>query len=185
MNIFKDTERMKYLKLFALTLMSATLVACSSSNSAKIEDGDSGSIDSSLIDDSTLTVGVESTDNYNLTPEERRKFEALKRDNVIYFPFDSDRIDSQYIPLVQSHASFLRDHPEINVIIEGHTDERGTPEYNVALGERRAKSVALYMQNLGVDGGQMSIVSYGEEKPAEFGNSEEAFSKNRRAVFSY
>ncbi|MBQ8708235.1 MAG: peptidoglycan-associated lipoprotein Pal [Succinivibrionaceae bacterium] len=176
---------MKYLPLLAAVLVSVSLTACSSSNSAKIEDGSASGLDSSLIDESTLTVGVESSDNYNLTPEERRKFEALKQDNVIYFPFDSDRIDSQYVPLVQSHASFLRDHPEISVIIEGHTDERGTPEYNVALGERRARSVALYLQNLGVDGHQMSIVSYGEEKPAQYGSSEEAFARNRRAVFSY
>ncbi len=175
---------MKQYSLLAAAFLALSLSACTSSNSARIEDGSSG-IDSSMIDDSTLTVGVESTDNYNLTPEERQKFEALKRDNVIYFPFDSDRIETRYVPLVQAHASFLRDHPEISVIIEGHTDERGTPEYNVALGERRAKSVGLHMQNLGVDGHQMSIVSYGEEKPAEYGSTEEAFSRNRRAVLSY
>ncbi len=175
---------MKYFSLFAAVALALSLSACSSTNSSKIEEG-SATLDSSLIDDSTLTVGVESTDNYNLSPADRQKFEALKRDNVIYFPFDSDRIDSQYVALVQSHATFLRDHPEISVIIEGHTDERGTPEYNVALGERRAKSVGLYMQNLGVESRQMSIVSYGEEKPAQFGNSEEAFSRNRRAVLSY
>jgi peptidoglycan-associated lipoprotein len=104
---------------------------------------------------------------------------------MIYFAYDSDRIAPQYEGLIQSHATFLRNHPEITVIIEGHTDERGTPEYNVALGERRAKSVALYMQNLGVAATQMSIVSYGEEKPLDLGITEESFAKNRRAVLSY
>ena len=71
------------------------------------------------------------------------------------------------------------------MLIEGHTDEKGTPEYNIALGERRAKAVAKYMQNLGVDATQLSVVSYGEEKPADPNHSEDAFSKNRRAVLVY
>ena len=66
-----------------------------------------------------------------------------------------------------------------------HTDERGTPEYNIALGERRARSVARYMQNLGVDINQMSVVSYGEEKPVDPGHNESAWSQNRRAVLNY
>lgn len=70
-------------------------------------------------------------------------------------------------------------------LIEGHTDERGTPEYNIALGERRAKAVAKYMQNLGVDVSQLSVVSYGEEKPADPGHAEDAFGHNRRAVLVY
>ena len=86
---------------------------------------------------------------------------------------------------MQAHAQYLRDNPDARIIIEGHTDERGTPEYNIALGERRARSVARYMQNLGVDVNQLSIVSYGEEKPAEVGHSEAFWSKNRRAVINY
>ena len=157
----------KLLMLFVSVMALSTLTACDSTNSARIEEG--GDIDSSLIDDSgVITVDSNYTDNYNLSAADRQKFEALKQDNMI-----------------QAHATFLRNHPEITVIIEGHTDERGTPEYNVALGERRAKSVALYMQNLGVAAAQMSIVSYGEEKPLDLGMTEEAFAKNRRAVLSY
>lgn len=174
---------MKTLSILLAGLMAFSLTACSTSNSSRIEDG--SGVDGSAIDDSALTVGDNVTDNYNLSAADRQKFEALKQDNVIYFAFDNDQISPQYQPLVQSHAAFLRDHPEITVIIEGHTDERGTPEYNVALGERRAKSVALYMQNLGVAAQQMSIVSYGEEKPMDIGATEEAFARNRRAVLSY
>ena len=86
---------------------------------------------------------------------------------------------------MQAHAKYLKSNPEARVIIEGHTDERGTPEYNIALGERRARSVARYMQNLGVDVNQLSIVSYGEEKPAVDGHNEAAWSQNRRAVLNY
>lgn len=174
----------KLIMLFASVMALSTLTACDSTNSARIEEG--GDIDSSLIDDSSMvTVDSAYSDNYNLSAADRQKFEALKQDNIIYFAYDSDRIAPQYEGLIQSHATFLRNHPEITVIIEGHTDERGTPEYNVALGERRAKSVALYMQNLGVAATQMSIVSYGEEKPLDLGITEESFAKNRRAVLSY
>ena len=75
--------------------------------------------------------------------------------------------------------------PSVKVLIEGHADERGTPEYNIALGERRAKAVAKYLQTLGVQAEQLSIVSYGEEKPLDMSHTEDAFAKNRRAVLVY
>jgi peptidoglycan-associated lipoprotein len=115
----------------------------------------------------------------------RQQFESLKNDNTVYFGLDSDAIQGQYAQLLQSHADFLKSHNNVKVLIEGHTDERGTPEYNIALGERRAKAVAKYMQNLGVDVSQLSIVSYGEEKPANPGHDESAWSQNRRAVLVY
>ena len=74
---------------------------------------------------------------------------------------------------------------DVNVLVEGHADERGTPEYNIALSERRAKAVVTYLENMGVMSGQLSIVSYGEEKPMVKDRSEQAFSKNRRAVLVY
>jgi peptidoglycan-associated lipoprotein len=69
--------------------------------------------------------------------------------------------------------------------VEGHADERGTPEYNIALGERRAKAVVTYLENLGVSSSQLSVVSYGEEKPVANEHTEAAFAKNRRAVLVY
>ena len=111
--------------------------------------------------------------------------QALRENNTIYFNYDSESIQDQYVGVLQAHAQYLRDNPDSRIIIEGHTDERGTPEYNIALGERRARSVARYMQNLGVDVIQLSIVSYGEEKPAVQGHSESSWSRNRRAVINY
>lgn len=115
----------------------------------------------------------------------RQKYEALRQDNIIYFDFDKDEIKGQYAELLQAHAGFLKEHNTIKVLIEGHADERGTPEYNIALGERRAKAVGKYLQNLGVDVAQLSVVSYGEEKPMDTTHAEEAFAKNRRAVLVY
>ena len=77
------------------------------------------------------------------------------------------------------------DNSDVKVLVEGHADERGTPEYNIALGERRAKSVVTYLENMGVSADQISVVSYGEEKPMLKDRSEEAFAKNRRAVLVY
>ena len=111
--------------------------------------------------------------------------QALRDNNTIYFRYDSDQIQDEYVSVMQAHAQYLRDNPDSRSIIEGHTDERGTPEYNIALGERRARAVARYMQNLGVDVNQLSIVSYGEEKPVDPGHAESNWQKNRRAVINY
>ncbi len=111
--------------------------------------------------------------------------QALRDNNTIYFRYDSDQIQDEYVSVMQAHAQYLRDNPDSRIIIEGHTDERGTPEYNIALGERRARAVARYMQNLGVDVNQLSIVSYGEEKPVDPGHTESNWQKNRRAVINY
>ncbi|HAS3827899.1 TPA: peptidoglycan-associated lipoprotein Pal, partial [Vibrio cholerae] len=94
-------------------------------------------------------------------------------------------IASDYEAMLAAHAAYLVKNPSLRVTIEGHADERGTPEYNIALGERRAQAVAKYLEALGVQAGQLSIVSYGEEKPLVLGQSEEAYAKNRRAVLVY
>ena len=108
-----------------------------------------------------------------------------QRYNTVYFGFDKFNIEGEYVQILDAHAAYLNATPASKVVVEGNTDERGTPEYNIALGERRARSVARYMQNLGVDVNQLSIVSYGEEKPAVEGHDESAWSKNRRAVLNY
>jgi peptidoglycan-associated lipoprotein len=87
--------------------------------------------------------------------------------------------------VLDAHAKFLNENSQANVLVEGHADERGTPEYNIALGERRAKAVITYLENMGVSSSQLRMVSYGEEKPMIKDRSENAFSKNRRAVLVY
>ncbi|URJ23474.1 peptidoglycan-associated lipoprotein Pal [Blochmannia endosymbiont of Camponotus sp. C-003] len=113
------------------------------------------------------------------------KNQELKSNNVIYFPLDQYDIPSQFFYSLNIHANFLYNNPLQYMIIEGHADERGTPEYNIALGERRANSVKSYLQSKGVLSEQMLTVSYGKEKPAVLGQNEEAYSKNRRAVLKY
>ena len=101
----------------------------------------------------------------------------------IYFDFDRSEIKPDYRPVLEKKAAFLKARPEYTVRIEGHCDERGTAEYNVALGEKRALSVKDYLVALGVPARRISTISYGEERPAVRGQDEAAWAKNRRAEF--
>jgi len=111
--------------------------------------------------------------------------EALAELQTVYFDFDRSSVKSEFTPVLRRHAAFLVQNPEQSIVIEGHTDNRGTPEYNIALGERRAQSVETFLRNEGVSGSQITLVSYGEEKSAVSGASEYAFAQNRRAVLVY
>ncbi|UPK82179.1 peptidoglycan-associated lipoprotein Pal [Proteus vulgaris] len=115
----------------------------------------------------------------------RQQLEQLKQQNIVYFGFDKYDISSDYANLLDAHAAFLRANPSVRITVEGHADERGTPEYNIALGERRANAVKMYLQGKGVSADQLSIVSFGKEKPAVLGHDEAAYAKNRRAVLDY
>lgn len=110
---------------------------------------------------------------------------APAKDRVIYFSYDSANIDSRAESIVKAHAEYLRNHPKKRILLEGHTDSRGSREYNIALGERRAVSVLKRFQALGVPVGQIRIISYGEENPAVSGYHEDAYKRNRRAVIQY
>lgn len=104
---------------------------------------------------------------------------------VIYFDFDSSDIRSDNIPVLRAHANQMVKNASKRVTIEGHCDERGSREYNMALGERRANMVKRFMVAEGVSDSQITTISYGEERPAEEGSGESSWSMNRRAVFVY
>ncbi|WP_373819358.1 peptidoglycan-associated lipoprotein Pal [Glaesserella sp.] len=108
-----------------------------------------------------------------------------QRYNTVYFGFDRYNIEGEYQTLLDAHAAYLTATPAAKVLVEGNADERGTPEYNIALGQRRADAVKNFLAAKGVQAGQVSTVSYGEEKPAVLGHDEAAYSKNRRAVLAY
>lgn len=101
----------------------------------------------------------------------------------IYFAYDESTITPQAQEILRNKAAWLRENTRTSVIIEGHCDERGTTEYNLALGDRRAESVKAFLINLGIPGSRMTTISYGEEKPVDPGHSESAWAKNRRAHF--
>ena len=101
----------------------------------------------------------------------------------IHFDFDKYDIRSQDTEILKENAALLKKYPNVKIQIEGHCDERGTTEYNVALGERRANSTKRYLLSLGISADRLSTISYGEEKPADPGHTEDAWAKNRRAHF--
>lgn len=101
----------------------------------------------------------------------------------IHFDFDSAQLSSMAKLLIKEKAEWLGTNSGVAAVIEGHCDDRGTTDYNIALGERRAIAVKNYLVNLGISGSRLTIVSFGEEKPLDSGTSEEAYRKNRRAQF--
>jgi peptidoglycan-associated lipoprotein len=107
------------------------------------------------------------------------------KNRIIYFDFDSSEVKAEYNALITAHARYLASNASIRVRIEGNTDERGSREYNIGLGERRAQSVRRALMLQGVADSQITTVSYGEERPAVTGHTEEAWSRNRRAEIVY
>lgn len=99
---------------------------------------------------------------------------------VVYFGYDQATIDEASMKVIKFYAARLIDNPGLSVVLEGHTDERGTPSYNLALGEKRAKSVSEVLILHGVSAARITEISFGEEQPAEVGHDESAWSKNRR-----
>ena len=125
--------------------------------------------------------------------EERMAEEAAQREMMaarnlflnedIYFEFDSSALLFMAQETLKQKAQWMRDNPNVSVVVEGHCDERGTPEYNLALGDRRANSVKAFLVDLGIPEYRLTTISYGEERPVDPGHNEEAWAKNRRAHF--
>ncbi len=129
----------------------------------------------------------EQVEEYKLKEERKQERKLAKNKQKIrqriHFAFDSYQLSSEARAKLKKKAELLEKYSDIKLTIEGHCDERGTAEYNLALGERRAKAAYEYLIILGIDPSRMSCVSYGEEKPLVEGHNEEAWAKNRRAEF--
>jgi len=167
----------KILKGLLIAVPVMTLAACSSSSD--IDENAANQSNQATVEQTTTDTVEVAT----MTPEQqaeeqlRQKYEALRQEQIIYFDFDKATVESKYADLLRAHAEFLVKNPSVKVLIEGHADERGTPEYNIALGEHRGQAVEKYLQSLGVSASQMSVVSYGEEKPMVKTRTEAAFAK--------
>jgi peptidoglycan-associated lipoprotein len=117
----------------------------------------------------------------NIVPGSQQDLEASAGDRV-FFAFDRSDISPEARQILARQADWLRRYPNVTVTIEGHCDERGTREYNLALGERRAQAVKNVLVVSGIPAARISTISYGKERPAVVGSSEEAYAQNRRAV---
>jgi peptidoglycan-associated lipoprotein len=102
---------------------------------------------------------------------------------MVHFPYDSSEIAPDFTSILDQHASWINEHPSIMVQVEGHCDERGTEEYNVSLGQRRADTVREYLIGKGVDANRLSTISYGKLRPLTFDQTDESHALNRRAMF--
>jgi len=173
----------KIVRGVAVAIPMFALAACNSTSTADSEQSETNQANQQ-VEQSVVETGAAVK---ALTPEEiqREALQALRKEHIVYFDFDTSNVSSQFSSLLDAHATYLRANPSANVLVEGHADERGTPEYNIALGERRAKAVSRYLEGLGVNGSQIETVSYGEEKSLDNSRTESGFAKNRRAVLVY
>lgn len=182
-------------KYLALAMMAILVTGCSSTDEeGGLADSTQGTdASTSGLSDGSMSgsqfgggngFGAGSGSGSNLGPEFSDPNNPLSK-QVIYFELDSSQVKQDYVPVVAAHARYLAAHPNQHVILAGHADERGSSEYNIALGEQRAKAVERMMRSQGVTAGQLEIVSYGEEKPAVSGNDESAWQMNRRTEVGY
>lgn len=104
---------------------------------------------------------------------------------VVYFDFDRSEIKDEFRNIIRAHATYLANHPSASVVLEGHADERGSREYNIGLGERRANAVRRFLSLQGASSSQLEAVSYGEERPVAFGHDESSWKLNRRVEIVY
>jgi len=133
---------------------------------------------------SDKTSGADVGSGSSATEMKSGQQDALSK-RVVYFDFDSSDVTSEAREIISAHAQNLAQNSNLSVVLEGHADERGTREYNVALGERRAKAVKQLMVVQGVQGSQIQVISFGEERPAAIGHDESSWSLNRRVELLY
>lgn len=174
-------------KLIAIAVASIFLVACKSTpvTPAKVEDKSPTATTGTAADTGADTGGVKevvidsNANNAGNNPLKDPNNILSKRN--IYFDYDSDAIKAEYRPLVEAHAKYLLANANAKMIVQGNTDERGTREYNLSLGQRRSVAVKQALNLLGVKDSQIETVSYGEEKAAQNCADEACFGQNRRA----
>ena len=150
----------------------------SSSGSSSSGSSNSGSSDSTASSGSSSTETGSTSYSYDTDP----KTALIKVGDRVLFGYDSSDLDDDDRAILNNQSKFLNQNPSLKVTIEGHCDERGTREYNLALGEKRASSVKDYLISLGINSDRISVVSYGKERPQVLGSNKAAWSMNRRSV---
>jgi peptidoglycan-associated lipoprotein len=167
--------KLKSLALTTLIVLTLALTSCAS-NKKKPADG---------LDAGTDTAQVDNGKNNGMSLELNGDSDSNKAGSLktVYFDYNSAAIAGSTKDALNTNAEFLKTNASVKVQVEGHCDERGSVQFNLALGEKRAKSVRDYLVAQGVASGRVSIISLGKEKPVSFGHDEESWSKNRRANF--
>ncbi len=162
--------------------VSMILAACESTSDVKEEAPVSTSTGTAAASSGT-TTGATTGGGFTGSPLDDPN--SLLSNRVVYFDYDQSVILQPDRPIIEAHGRYLADNPGATITLEGHADERGSREYNIALGEARANAVRQLMALLGASGSQVRTVSYGEERPAVEGHDESAWSQNRRVEIIY
>jgi peptidoglycan-associated lipoprotein len=132
----------------------------------------------------TETTPAPTTPPPTTTPEPTTPPVSARDLQIVYFGYDSFTLDDGARAALDANAKLMRDNPTLNVSVDGHCDERGTVEYNQALGQKRAETVAQYLADQGIEASRFRVISYGKERPAVEGSDESAWAKNRRVEFT-
>mgnify|MGYP000316877813 CR=1 FL=1 len=171
-------------KLFTVSMLCVAMMGCASGGGTTDEAATTTEV---VADDSQTQAVPESPDVNVVTQEQVEEVVAnpLLEQTVVYFGYDRSEIRPEFKDVLNAHAEYLQANPSAQMTLEGHCDERGTVEYNLALGERRANTVKRYLIVQGVNPYQLESVSFGEERPAMLGSSAASWSKNRRAEIKY
>lgn len=174
--------------LIAVSALSLSLAACSSDSDLKPY-GDElfpNEQAQSMPDQSVPSVPVDGYDQsqlgYGMAAPGTQEDLAVNVGDRVFFGYDSYNLTPEAIGQLELQAQWLRQYPSVNILVEGHADERGTREYNLALGDRRASAVKNYLVSLGVDPRRVQTISYGKERPEMLGSNSESWAKNRRGV---
>jgi peptidoglycan-associated lipoprotein len=173
-----------------IAIITAMLAACQAAPTAEQSPADVEDAKKNAAGAQSGKVGDNSVATVDLTGKNQGRGLLTDPNSIlskrsIYYDYDKFDVKDDYKALVEAHAKYLRDNPKMKMLIQGNTDERGSREYNIGLGERRAQSVRRALMLQGANASQITTVSYGEERPAATGSDEEAWRLNRRVEIVY
>lgn len=175
---------MKTYGLAVLLLATLVLAGCPNPNAVREGEGAEGEgVEDAAAGPESQGMGLGADGQLAASPLDDPASPLSRR--TIYFEFDSSQVAEEYLDLIAAHGKYLADNPQRRMRVEGHADERGSREYNVGLGERRAKAVERLLRFQGVGSDQIEVVSFGEELPVAFGHDEAAWRLNRRVELVY
>lgn len=177
---------MKTMRLAAILVAVAIAAGCAGRKATQ-QDDEATAVPSTPSQSETRPARPTPPTEPELTPEQRRELEVQKMlsTRTLYFEYDESEIRPEYLDVIAAHAQHLVRNPDQRILLEGHCDERGSREYNIGLGERRAHAVRRAMLVQGVSASQIRTISYGEERPAVPGHNESAWARNRRVEIVY
>lgn len=176
---------MRAVQIGMVLAMAALLAGCPKKPETKPDIGAGANTQTSTGANTTAVQPGTSSNSSDMAAEQAALQELQRLGTVIYFDYDKADIKQEYISVIAANAKFLNASANRKIRLEGHTDERGSREYNIGLGERRAQQVRRALMLQGVTETQIMTVSYGEERPAAAGSDEEAYAKNRRVELGY